>query len=104
VGIGVGSALGIMTMQEREELKGTCPADMCPPAEQDALDSARRLGTLSTVAFGVGGAGLVLGTVLFFTASPSTTDRAAAPARRQAGLSLLRAGVGPGSVQLSGEF
>jgi hypothetical protein len=104
VGIGVGSVLGIMTMQEREELKGTCPADVCPPAEQDALDSARRLGTLSTVAFGVGGAGLVLGTVLFFTASPSTTDRAAAPARRHAGLSLLRAGVGPGSVQLSGEF
>lgn len=104
VGIGVGSALGIMTMQERKELKGTCPADMCPPAQQDALDSARRLGTLSTVAFGVGGAGLVLGTVLFFTASPSTADRAAAPARRQAGLSLLRADVGPGSVQLSGEF
>ena len=104
VGIGVGSALGIMTMQERQELKSTCPADTCPPAQQGALDSARRLGTLSTVAFGVGGAGLVLGTVLFFTASPSSTDRAATPARRQAGLSLVRAGVGPGRLELSGEF
>lgn len=104
VGIGVGSVLGVMTMQQREDLKGTCPGDVCPPAQQDALDSAKRLGTFSTVAFGVGGAGLVLGTVLFFTAGPSSSDRAATPARRQAGLASFRAGVGPGSVELSGEF
>lgn len=104
VGLGVGSALGLMTMNQRQDLKETCPADVCPPAQQDALDSAKRLGTFSTVAFGVGGASLVLGTVLFFTAGPSTVDRAAAPVRRQAGLSLLRAGVGPGSIELSGEF
>jgi hypothetical protein len=104
IGIGVGSVLGVMTMQQRQDLKGSCPADVCPPAQQDALDSAKRLGTFSTVAFGVGGVGLVLGTVLLFTAGSSTSDRAAAPAGRQAGLASARVDVGPGSVSLSGKF
>jgi hypothetical protein len=104
VGVGVGSVLGVMTMKQRQDLKGTCPSDVCLPGQQGALDSAKRLGTFSTVAFGVGGAGLVLGTVLFFTAGPSSSDRAAAPARHRAVLTGLRADVGPGGVALSGKF
>jgi hypothetical protein len=105
VGIGVGSALGIMTLQQRSEMKTTCPGDVCPPSQQDALDSAKRLGNFSTIAFGVGGAGLVLGTVLYFSAGSgsSSTDRASRLAHQRL-VSGLRADVGPGSVQLSGQF
>jgi hypothetical protein len=63
------------------------------------------LGNFSTISFGVGGAGLVLGTVLFFTAAPSNVDHAsAAPKHKFAGISEPRIAIGPTQIQLSGDF
>lgn len=106
VGVGAGSVLGIMTMNQHKELQSTCPGDMCPKAQQQDLDDAKRLGNFSTIAFGVGAAGLVLGTVLFFTAGPSTVDHAkvSAQPRKFAGLSNPRAALGPTQIQLGADF
>ena len=104
-GAATGGVLGYLTLTKHRELKGQCPGDVCPPSQQAELDSAKRLGNLSTIAFGIGGAGLVLGSVLFFTAGSSNVDRAqAAPKTRFAGLSRPRLAVGPTQVDLSAEF
>lgn len=104
-GVAAGGVLGFLTMQKHNDLKGDCPSNLCSPTQQGDLDSAKRLGNMSTVAFGVGGAGLVLGTVLFFSAGPSNVDRASgAPRPRFAGLSSPRVAVGPTSIELGADF
>lgn len=107
VGIGVGSAFGVMAISQRKELKQACPADVCPAASQESLDFARRLGTVATVAFGVGAAGLALGTVLLFTGgsgSPERGDHALKRRSKFAGLSNPRAALGIGSVRFDADF
>jgi pyruvate/2-oxoglutarate dehydrogenase complex dihydrolipoamide acyltransferase (E2) component len=104
-GIVTGGVLGFMAIGEGKDLRNQCPNDVCPADQQAAIDSAKRLGNFSTVAFSVGGAGLLLGTVLFFTASPSNVDRAQPRAKpRFAGLSQPRLAVGPTQIQLGADF
>ena len=103
VGVGVGTAFGLITLKDKHNLQ--CEGNTCPASQRDAVDSAKRSGTISTIAFGVGGAGLVLGTVLYFSLGPSSSEaHASAPAHRFAGLSNGRAAIGPGSVQFSANF
>jgi hypothetical protein len=105
-GVVAGGVLGILTLQQHKTLQGQCPNDVCPPDRQADLQSAKRLGNYSTIAFGVGGAGLVLGTVLLFTSGSSGgADHArATPSSRFAGISAARVGVGPGQLTLDGSF
>lgn len=104
-GVAAGGVLGLLTIKQHNDLKSDCPNNMCSPTQQSDIDSAKRLGNMSTIAFGVGGAGLVLGTVLFFTAGPSHADHAAAePRRRFAGLSSPRVAVGPTSFEFGADF
>ena len=105
-GVGAGSVLGIMTLKQHETLQTSCPDDTCPRDQQEDLDDAKRLGNFSTIAFGVGAAGLVLGTVLYFTASPSSVDHAGAARkpRKLVGLSNPRASLGPTHIQLGADF
>lgn len=104
-GVAAGGVLGILTLQKHNDLKDQCPGDVCPMSHQGDIDSAKRLGNASTIAFGVGGAGLVLGTVLFLAAKPSNVDHAnRTPKPRFAGLSRPRVAFGPTQVELSAEF
>lgn len=104
-GVVTGSVLGLMAMQQHSDLKDDCPGNVCPAERQADLDGARKLGNVSTIAFAVGGAGLALGTVLFFTATPSHADRAQrASERRFAGIARPRLTVGLGRVALGGDF
>lgn len=104
-GVITGGVLGVMTIKRHADLKDQCPNGICPPDKQSDLDSAKTLGNISTIAFGVGGAGLVLGTVLFFTATPSQSDRAQSePEHRFAGISRPRLALGLGRVELGGSF
>jgi hypothetical protein len=104
-GLGIGSVLGLMAIKRHEELTVACPGDACPLEQESDLESAKRLGNFSTIAFGVGAAGLVLGTVLYFTAAPSQADRAEAPRRQPfAGLSNPRAIIGPTGLRLRADF
>jgi hypothetical protein len=103
--VATGGVLGFMTIDQRKGLRERCPNDVCPADQQGAIDSAKRLGNFSTVALSVGGAGLLLGTVLFFTASPSDVDHTQAPAKsRFAGLSRPRVAIGPTQIQLGADF
>jgi hypothetical protein len=104
-GVAAGGLLGFLTVQKHNDLKDNCPGDVCQPNQQGDLDDAKLFGNMSTVAFGVGGAGLVLGTVLFFTAGPSNVDHASLASRpRFAGLSSPRVAVGPTRIELGADF
>jgi hypothetical protein len=104
VGVGVGTAFGLITMKDKHNLSG-CEANVCPASSRDSVDAAKRSGNISTIAFGVGGAGLLLGTVLYFTAGGSSGSQAASNASHHfAGLEHGRALIGPGSVQLAADF
>jgi predicted DNA-binding antitoxin AbrB/MazE fold protein len=104
--LAVGAGFGIAAMSGKSDLDKQCNGNVCPPAAQDKLDSAQRNGTIATVAFGVGAAGLALGTVLFFTAGGSSetqTVTASRPHRRASG-PKLQASLGLGNIRLAGEF
>jgi len=103
-GVGVGTAFGVMAMQGKNDLN--CQGNNCPPSSAHELETAKRNGNISTVAFAVGGAGLVLGTVLYFTSGSGSTEAhgSSTPPRTFAGLQRGRAMIGPGSVQLAADF
>jgi hypothetical protein len=104
--LAVGGGFGIAAMSGKNDLDKVCSGSSCPPSANDKLDTAKRNGTIATIGFGVGAAGIALGTVLFFTAGGSSDGHEAAlnAAPKRAARPKLRAGVGLGNVQLSGEF
>jgi hypothetical protein len=105
VGVGVGSAFGLIALKDKHDLVSRCGSDQCTADSSQSLDSAKRSGNISTVAFGVGGVGLVLGTVLYFSVGGSSQQAASATQpSRFAGLTRGRAMIGPGSVQLAADF
>lgn len=97
VAAAAGSVLGVMAFARKGDLEEECPDNLCPPSSRDRLESARGVGTAATVSFIVAGAAVGLGTVLYFTAEPSTDAADSASLRARAWLGL-------GSVGLSGEF
>jgi hypothetical protein len=72
VGVGVGSVTGLMSLSKTSSLKDQCPNNQCPANVYDSSSfqsdksSASTLGTVSTIAFIVGGAGVVVGVVGLF--------------------------------------
>ena len=55
-GVGVGSVFGVRTFVEKAERDDHCPAAGCDPTGHAAAVDARTSATISTIAFGVGGA------------------------------------------------
>jgi hypothetical protein len=106
VALAVGAGFGIAAMSGKSDLDKQCNANVCPPDAQEKLDTARRNGTIATIGFGVGAAGLALGTVLYFTAGGSSERQSAGAAQphRTASRPKLAASVGLGGVRLAGEF
>lgn len=94
-GIAVGAIAGVIAVRKHGELVDACPDGICPPSQEEALDSYRLMGTLSTVGFIAGAVGGVAGMTLLLTA-PSAT--AARPTRH------LGLGVGPAGMTLRGRF
>jgi hypothetical protein len=78
VGLGVGTVFGLNAMSKKNDLSSACPNKNCRASEQSNIDSAKSAGTISTIAFGVGGAAVILGGVLFFTASSSSSTAGSA--------------------------
>jgi hypothetical protein len=106
VGVGVGSAFGLIAMKDKHDIVAHCGSNSCTPESSESLDSAKRAGNISTIAFGVGGVGLALGTVLYFTVGTGSSQQTGAltPPRSFAGFSRGRATIGPGNVQLAADF
>jgi hypothetical protein len=90
VGLGVGTAFGLMTISKKHDAETVCPDQCASEAGVAAWNDAHSAGNISTVAFVVGGLGVVGGAALWFTA-PSGGPGA-------------RLGLGPSGVQLKGAW
>ena len=110
VALAVGAGFGFVAMNGKNDLESSCKNNVCNPQDSDRLEEAKTAGNISTISFIVGGVGAALGTVLFFTASPSSSAAQGGPrtgaSPRPTGLAALqpRAIVGIGSVGLAGSF
>lgn len=84
-GLVVGSITGLLSISKTSGLKDQCPNSKCPAATydsqafQDDKSSAQSTGTISTVGFIMGGAGVAVGVTSLFLggkASSSTSGKA----------------------------
>lgn len=104
VGVGVGSVTGIMAFSKTSDVEGKCPTPTtCPRAEQSNLDSARSMGTISTVMFIVGGAGIGVG-ILGLVMSNKSNGDTVPPSSAATARVRVRPEVGPTWMGLSGSF
>jgi hypothetical protein len=75
----LGIVAGVVAWSKKDQLPGECPDHDCRAANGGAGDlaTARTWATVSTVAFAVGGAGVVAGLLGLVTGSPRTARRGA---------------------------
>jgi hypothetical protein len=108
VGVGVGTATGIMSISKTSELKDVCPNDNCQPGKQGEIDSAKSLGNIATIAFIAGGVGLGAGIVGIVLAGSDKKEPAPPPTARVKTKPFapehVRAVLGPSYVGLAGAF
>jgi hypothetical protein len=104
--LAVGGGFGIAAMSGKNDLDKVCNGSVCQPEASDKLNTAKRNGTIATIGFGVGAAGIAVGTVFFFTVGGSSDshDSALHASPKRAARPTLKAGVGLGNVQLAGTF
>ena len=92
-GIVVGAVTGGLVFAKKGTITSNCDGAECSQTGLDAVDSAKGLGTISTITFIAGAASLGTAAVLFFTEpkkTPPKAGTASAPAR------WISAGVAPG--------
>jgi len=100
-GLLTGTITGVMAMGKKGDLDDKCDSNNnCPPSAQSTLDSAKTLGLISTIGFGVGIAGAAAGTVLYFMAPESS---AALPSFHAYG-TTARPYISPTGAGVVGEF
>ena len=94
VGLGLGTAFGLTAISKNDESNSKgCFGNDCISSAAGLRRDARSAGTLSTVAFAVGGAALAGGAILFFTApSSKPSQRASARISVAPGGALLAIG------------
>jgi hypothetical protein len=71
-GLAVGGVTGFLALGKKSDLKG-CVDTRCPSSQEDTLDSAKTLATVSTVGFAVGFVGVGVGVVLLLTGGGSSS-------------------------------
>jgi hypothetical protein len=106
VGLGLGLVFGRAAMQDKTQLESDCPNKVCNSEQADRLDAAKTKGIVSTVGFGVGAAGVVLGTVLVLSGSSdsSASGSRATPGKTARSSFRPRAAIGLGSVEIGADF
>jgi len=89
-GIGVGAITGVIALNKKSSLDAQCTPG-CPPSASSDLDAFRSNRTLSYVSLAVGAVGLAAGGyILLFTGQKETAH--------------VAAGIGPGTIEISGAF
>ncbi len=94
VGVAVGAVTGILTFSAASSVKDACRSNgSCPASERSHIDTGGTTGTISTIAFIIGGAGVAVGVIglALGRSSPSGTSQASAY-------------VGPAGAGLRGSF
>ncbi len=84
VGLGVGTGLAVSARSQYDESLGHCGPgnrNVCTALGVSERDSARNAGNFATIAFGVGGAALVSGAILWLTAPRRAPSDASTTAR-----------------------
>ena len=92
-GVGVGSVFGLLAFTKTSSVKSNCPGNVCPSSSQQDIDSSKTAGTISTIAFVVGGVGVGVGIVALATGGSKSESSA-----------KVELGVGPGTVRVAGSF
>lgn len=84
-GLVVGGVTGFLALGKKSDLEG-CVKERCPSSQEDTLDGAKTMATVSTVGFAVGFVGVGVGVVLLLTGGSSTSAAVAKPqyAKREA--------------------
>ncbi|MDB4939367.1 MAG: hypothetical protein JWP87_6339 [Labilithrix sp.] len=92
VGLGVGAVTGLIAIGNNNDSKAACPeAGACASNDAvEAADSAKKMGTVSTIAFIAGGLGVAFGAVLVLTAPSSSSDRASVTTKTAASARSFR--------------
>jgi hypothetical protein len=98
VGLGVGTAFGVIAMSKQSS--ANCPKNVCPNAgAAQTIRDAEGAGTISTIAFAAGGALVATGIVLWFVAPKSESSSSAASVQLSPSV-----GLGSAGLQLRGAF
>ena len=93
VGVVIGSVFGLKAISDWDDAKANCnPYPNCGAKGKQLGDDAKSEGTISTVAFAVGAAGIAGGLILWFTAPDGDGGAQAA------------LGIAPGRVLVHGRF
>ncbi len=102
-GLVTGSVFGLATFDRAKGLDDVCGDDkqQCPASASGDMDAADRYAMISNIGFGVGIAGVALGTVLVLTAGGS--DAPPAADKRKAA-THVRPWIGAGSAGVAGTF
>ncbi len=99
VGLGVGGYFGLKTSNTWKEAQTHCDGLVCDQEGVDLASQAKTSGNVSTIGVIAGGALLVGGAVLFFTAPSERSE-----SKTGASGGTTRVGVGPGSLVVRGTF
>jgi hypothetical protein len=93
VGVGVGTAFGVITMSKKSDAQNACAGSTCTTMDGSSKWSdAASAGNVSTIGFVAGGVALAGAAVLWFTApSPNAAGR-------------TQVGFGPGGVEVKGTW
>jgi len=97
VGVGIGAVFGLRAISKNDDAEALCSGSSCSDPEGVTLtDDAREAATISNIAFGLGGAALLGGVALYFTAPSSSPQRALRVSPR--------IGASGGGVSVGGRF
>jgi hypothetical protein len=77
VGIGVGTVAGLLAIDRANAAKAGCDGDSCLLSDASTAADARRLATVSTIGFVVGGVGAVAGVLLLVVRPGGRSSRGA---------------------------
>jgi hypothetical protein len=104
-GLAVGGITGFLALGKKNDLKG-CVDTQCPSSQQDTLDGAKSMATVSTVGFAVGFVGVGLGVVLLLTGSSNSAGMGASKlAKRESPAGVrVEPWIGVRSAGLNGTF
>lgn len=100
VGLIAGTVTGMLTLSKASSVKDQCVGSKCPRTVHDDIDSAKSMGTISTISFAVAGVGAAVGVIGVLLPTSS------APSEGGASTSKPRVTpfVGAGSAGVAGTF